>query len=93
MKKTQDEYCDLQADFTSLVSGIATQALINLGYWQDPTTKTTEVNLTFAKFNIDLLLVLQEKTENNLEAHERDLLLFVIQDLQRKFLLAKSSIS
>ncbi len=48
-----------------------------------------KINKKIAKFNIDLLVVLQEKTKNNLSADEKNFLDTVVQDLQLKFVEAK----
>lgn len=82
---------ELQASFSALVTGIASEAIIALGLIPRPNEEVPTTNLTLAKFNIDLLMVLQEKTENNLDSHEKDLILFLVQDLQSKYLLKKES--
>ena len=80
---------ELTATFSALVTGIAAQALIAMGLAPDPQGGASPINLALARFNIDLLMVLQEKTENNLDPHEKELILFLVQDLQSKFLLQK----
>ncbi len=75
-----------EAQFSALITGLATQALIALGELPDPTTQTKQINIPMARFNIDLLIILQQKTKNNLDSHEKDLLQFLIQDVQNKFL-------
>jgi hypothetical protein len=62
-----------QASFPTLVQGIVTQVLFYLG---DLTPRGTEpqVNLDMAKYNIDLLGVLEEKTKGNLTEDEQRLL-------------------
>ena len=61
------------ASFGSLVQSLVTQVLFYLG---DLTPRGTEpqVNLDMAKYNIDLLRVLEEKTQNNLTDDEKQLL-------------------
>jgi hypothetical protein len=61
------------ASFTTLVSSLTTQVLLYLG---DLTPRGAEpqVNLDMAKFNIDLLGVLEEKTKGNLSADEQKML-------------------
>lgn len=80
-----------EASFSALVTGIATQAVLALGLGKEGEPNSQNQDLPLAKFNIDLLLVLQEKTEQNLENHEKQLLLFLIQDLQSKYLLIKET--
>ena len=62
-----------EASFATLVNSLVTQILLYLG---DLTPRGVEpqVNLDMAKFNIDLLAVLEEKTKNNLTPDEQKLL-------------------
>ena len=60
--------------FEILVSTYATQAAIALGQIEHPVTKQKEVDLTQAKFAIDLLEVLQDRTKGNLQKEEGDFL-------------------
>lgn len=83
---------ELNASFSALVTGIASEAIVALGLTPREADDQPTTNLALAKFNIDLLMILQEKTENNLDSHEKDLILFLVQDLQSKYLLKKESI-
>ena len=60
-----------------------------LGLTADPSTGKVEVDKQLARFNIDLLGVLKEKTKNNLSSDESDLLGHILQDLQMKFIQVK----
>ena len=62
-----------EANFATLVNSLVTQVLLYLG---DLTPRGVEpqVNLDMAKFNIDLLAVLEEKTKGNLTPDEQKLL-------------------
>jgi hypothetical protein len=57
-------------DFQVLVSTFATQAAVALGQIQNPITNKTDVDLSQAKFAIDMLQVLEEKTQGNRTAEE-----------------------
>jgi len=59
-----------RASFLMLVAGISTQVMMNLGEVGNPVTGELSRNLEHAKYNIDLLEVLKEKTEGNLTAEE-----------------------
>lgn len=62
------------ADFQTLVGTMVTQALMYMGAFPDPETGRAIVSLEHARFHIDLLTVLSEKTKNNLTEDEtRDL--------------------
>ena len=75
----------LEPTFSTLILSIASSAAINLGIAPDPHTNKTHVDLTIAKFNIDLLVLLQDKTKNNLTNEETEFLKKVTADLQMKY--------
>jgi hypothetical protein len=56
--------------FEVIVSTYATQAAVALGQMPNPVTRKTEQDLPQAKFAIDLLQVLDEKTKGNRTAEE-----------------------
>jgi hypothetical protein len=60
-----------------------------MGLTPDPQSGKTEVDKNLAQFNIDLLIVLKDKTKNNLNADESGLLNYILQDLQMKFIQVK----
>jgi hypothetical protein len=60
----------MEPTFEVIVSTYATQAAVSLGQIPNPITKKTEVDLPQAKFAIDLLQVLEEKTKGNRTAEE-----------------------
>jgi len=62
------------ANFETLVSTMATQVLMALGGMQDRRTGKSIVDLDLAKFHIDCLTVLEEKTAGNLSENEKNLL-------------------
>lgn len=62
------------ASFETLVNSLATQALMALGGYADPRTGRRLVDLDLAKFHIDTLAVLKEKTEGNLTDEQAKLL-------------------
>jgi len=61
---------DLKPSFEVIVSTYATQAAVALGQMPNPLTKKTEKDLPQAKFAIDLLQILDEKTKGNRTAEE-----------------------
>ena len=60
--------------FTVLVSSLSMQAMISLGNIENPITNKKEENLQQARFLIDTLSILQEKTQGNLTPAESELL-------------------
>ena len=80
----------LEASFSVLTMSIASSAALSLGLTSDPQTGKQSVDRDMAKFNIDLLLCLQEKTKGNLSADETKLIEAILQDLQMKFISLKN---
>lgn len=74
-----------QADFNTLVNSIAMQAVMALGGYEDPQTKKRFVDLGLAKFQIDALVVLKEKTKGNLTDEEDKFLEKTLGELQMAF--------
>ncbi len=78
-----------KANFNALVVSIASSATVFMGLVPHPGTNEKKVDLNTARFNIDLLLMLQDKTKGNLDAGENEFLSKVVQDLQIKFVAEK----
>lgn len=76
----------IKADFNSLVLSIASSAAMSLGLAPDQESGKIHVDKRMAKFNIDLLVMLKEKTKNNLTADETQLMTSLVSDLQNHFL-------
>ena len=79
----------LEASLSLLVMSIASNAMMALGLAPDPQTGKSEIDKNLARFNIDLLMMLKEKTKNNLSTEEIELLGHILQDLQSKFIQVK----
>ena len=79
----------LEARFDLFVSSMAMEALIGLGDAPHPTTKKTSMNLPQARYVIDLLGMLSEKTKGNLSVDEARMLKDVLYQLRMRY-LAKS---
>ncbi|MEK6627052.1 MAG: DUF1844 domain-containing protein [Bdellovibrionota bacterium] len=75
----------LEASLSLLVMSIASNAMMAMGLTPDPQNGKTETDKSMARFNIDLLLVLKDKTKNNLNHEEAGLIDHILQDLQMKF--------
>jgi hypothetical protein len=72
--------------FASLILSLSSTAFMNLGALPDPNTGQTEKNLLLAKQTIDLLGLLREKTRNNLELDEENLLDHLLYDLRMAYI-------
>ncbi len=80
----------VDASFSMLVMSVASSAAMALGLTPDPQTGKVEKDKDMARFNIDLLLVLKDKTKNNLTNEETELLSHLLNDLQLKFVQFKA---
>jgi hypothetical protein len=78
-----------EAKFTILVSSIATQVLVSLGQIENPLSKKKEVDLKSAKFSIDLLQVLADRTRGNLTDVEKRYLEGVLYQLRMGYVEAR----
>ena len=79
----------MEANFSMLVMSIASSAAVALGLAPDPTTQKMNTDRTMAKFNIDLLVMLEEKTSGKLTADENKLIQAILSDLQTRFIQLK----
>ena len=73
------------ADFKSLMGLLASQAIMGLGAYSDPQSGGVVVDLPGAKFAIDLLAVLEEKTKGNLDEEEAKEISTVLNELRSRF--------
>lgn len=74
------------ADFNFFVTTLALQASISLGQIPNPVTNKKEEDLTQAKFLIDTLGMLKEKTRNNLSAEEAGVLDNLLYELRTQYI-------
>ena len=79
------EGAEPQLDFFNYVASLGFQAMIFLGEMPNPISNQMEKNLKQAKFLIDTLVLIREKTTGNLSKEEAELLNGSIYELQRRF--------
>ncbi|GAB4271684.1 MAG: hypothetical protein Kow0092_26500 [Deferrisomatales bacterium] len=72
-------------DFTGFVLGLGQMTLIHLGELPEPGTGQTRVDTEQARHTIDILDMLQEKTQGNLTPQEDSLLQELRSDLKLKY--------
>ena len=77
------------ADFTTIVSMLATQAMLNLGTLPNPMTGKTDRNLPQAKHAIDLVEVLKEKTKGNCNPQEEAMLQNLLHELRMAYVASQ----
>jgi hypothetical protein len=63
-----------KGDFAALISMLVTQALFALGVLQVEGQEEKEPDLELAKYNIDMLETIEEKTKGNLTKEEKKVL-------------------
>jgi len=71
--------------FLALVTSLASTCWMQLGKVPNPVSNKIEKDLENAKFTIELLRTLKEKTKGNLTEEEERLLLSVITDLELNY--------
>ena len=81
----------LPVSFSTLIISLASSAVLAMGLEKNPQTDQYEKDLELARFNIDMLGLLKDKTRNNLNDEEARFLQAVIGDLQIKFVNASAS--
>ncbi len=74
-----------EPDFSTFLLSLSTQALAHLGEIPDPFTKQISVDLDAARQMIDILGILKEKTKNNLDSAESQLMEHLLYDLRLRF--------
>jgi hypothetical protein len=81
-----DPNMPFEASFSVLLTSLASSAVMALGLAPNPQTHEVHKDRHMAKFNIDLLSVLKEKTKGNLSQDECRFLDALLSDLQMKFI-------
>ncbi len=74
-----------EASFSSLVLFLTTIASQHLGLVKNPLTDKVEKNLELAKYTIDSLDMLKEKTKGNLTKEEEELLGSILNNLKLSY--------
>ena len=85
-EKTASEF---EMNFSTFVMSLTSSAFYYLGDVADPETGEMHENLPAAKQTIDILLILKDKTKNNLDKEEDKLLEQLIYELQTKYAAKK----
>ena len=77
-----------KGDFGTLLSMLATQAMFAMGFIRTEKDKEPDVDLNLAKFNIDMLETLEEKTKGNLSDEEQKMLTDTLAQLRMGYVKA-----
>ena len=81
----QDHGEEMAVNFLTYLTSMGYQAMIFMGEVPHPATNQLEKNLRQAKFLIDTLLMLRDKTKGNLSEQEESFLGGTLYELQMKF--------
>jgi hypothetical protein len=84
--KGPDDFVPPDPDFKFFITTLAFQASIALGHMANPATGKTEKDPVQAKFLIDTLAMLQEKTKGNLTPEESQFLENLLYELRVAYL-------
>lgn len=71
-------------DFSGLILGFSSAALYHIGQAEIENKKTEKPNFELAQQNVEIIKMLQEKTQGNLSTSESQLLETVLKDLRDK---------
>ena len=78
----------VSVNFATFVVSLAQSTLLHLGETSHPTSGQTMTDLKIARYNIDILGVLKDKTIGNLDDEETKLIDTVLYDCRVKYLAA-----
>jgi hypothetical protein len=79
------------ASMETLISTLATQALLFLGGIADPRTGQRMLDIDLARHHIDMLGVIEEKTKGNLTEDEEKLLTSTVYELRSRYIQVSSA--
>ena len=78
----------IELNFSLFISSLGMQTLMHLGEIENPLSKSKEKNLNQAKYTIDIISILKDKTKNNLTEEEEKILESWLYELRMKYVAA-----
>jgi hypothetical protein len=78
----KEDYALPEINFPTFIFSLNSSALVNLGVIEDPTTNQTAKNLPMAKQTIDILGMMEKKTQGNLSDDEANMLKTMLYELR-----------
>lgn len=87
-KEPQGKKAPGAVEFSSFVLSISTQAIVHMGYAEDPTTGLVEKNLPLARQEVAIIEMLDQKTKGNRTPEEEHLMEEVLYELRLRFVEA-----
>ena len=79
----------VEANFSMFVSGLGMQALMCLGEIANPVTNKKEKNLNQARYIIDTIEMLKNKTEGKLTQEESNMMDSILYEIRMKYVAKK----
>jgi hypothetical protein len=76
---------EIKPDFKTFVSSLSANALYHMGIMKTPGEQQIEVNLSLARYTIDIIDMLKEKSLGNLTEDEQRFIDTILYDLKLKF--------
>lgn len=86
--KKEGKFLPPEPDFSFFITTLSLQAAVDLGQVANPATNKKEQDLTQAKFIIDTLGMLKDKTKGNLTPEESGLLDNMLYELRMQYIQA-----
>jgi len=90
-KTNQEETAKIQEEYPQeinlglFLSSLMVEGLIALGDIENPMTKKKEMNLGQARYVIDVISMLEEKTKNNVTADEKTAIDQILYELRKRY--------
>ena len=76
-------------DFSTFILSLYSSALVQLGEIADPITGKKEQNFDIAKQTVDIIIMLEKKTQNNLNNEEENLIKSLVHELRMAYVRKK----
>ncbi len=76
---------EVQAEFHIFLTSLGMQAMIFLGEMPNPLNNETKVEIARAKYMIDSIAMIKDKTQGNLSAEEQKLIDDILYGLRLKY--------
>jgi vacuolar-type H+-ATPase subunit C/Vma6 len=85
-KESTKQSGELQMDFATFILSLNASSMIHMGEIPDPQSMERSVNLPAAKHTIEILEIIENKTQGNLDETEKKLLEDILYNLRMKFM-------
>lgn len=82
---TTEQKIEEVPDFITFISSLSANALYNMGLMNTPISEKAKKNMSLARYTIDIIAMLKEKTMGNLTKEEQRFVDSLLYDLKLKF--------